>query len=93
MIDWEYHISIDPNVMAGQPVIRGSRTTVDHIVGLLKRKWSVDQIIAEYPGITREHVSACVAYLAEINEALEALREAEESGTISFDEVKKELGL
>lgn len=93
MIDWEGHISIDPEVMTGKPVIKGTRMTADHIVELLKRKWSVDQIASEYPGITREHVRACVAYVDEVNEATEALREAEESGTIPWEQVKKELGL
>jgi uncharacterized protein (DUF433 family) len=93
MIDWEDQISIDPDVMAGKPVIKGTRLSVDHVVELLKRKWSVAQITTEYPGITKEHVTACVAYVDEVNEAMEALREADESGTISFDEVKKDLGL
>lgn len=93
MVDWEDHITIDADVMAGKPVIKDTRMTVDHIVELLKRKWSVEQITAEYPGITKEHVTACVAYVDEVNEAMEALREAEDSGTISFDEVKKDLGL
>lgn len=93
MIDWEDHISIDPDVTAGKPVIKGTRLSVDHVVELLKRKWSVDQITTEYPGITNEHVIACVAHVDEVNEAMEALREAEESGTVSFDEVKKDLGL
>ena len=79
MIDWEDHISIDPDVMAGKPVIKGTRLTVDHIAELLERKWSVDQITAEFPGITREHVAACVGYAQEINEAMEALREADVS--------------
>jgi uncharacterized protein (DUF433 family) len=93
MIDWEDHISIDPDIMTGKPVIKGTRITVNHIVELLKSRWSVDQIGAEYPGITREHIAACVGYAQEINEAMEALRDAEESGTISFDEIKKDLGL
>ena len=93
MIDCEDHICIDPDVMTGKPVVKGMRITVNHIVELLESKWSVDQIGAAYPGITKEHVRAWVAFVDEVNEAIEALRDAEESGTISFDEVKKDLGL
>ena len=51
------------------------------------------QIIEEFPGITRDHVAACIAYADEIEECRGALKDAEKSGTISFDEVKKKFGL
>jgi uncharacterized protein (DUF433 family) len=64
-MDWKAHIGIDTGVLAGKPVIRGTRLAVDFVVGLLAQGWSIDQILDNYPGITREQVLACLAYAAE----------------------------
>lgn len=55
-------ILINANVLSGKPVIRGTRLTVDFVVGLLAQRWSVDQVIANYPGLTRDDVQACLEY-------------------------------
>jgi len=45
-------ITLDPKVMAGKPVIRGTRLAVEYIVGLLAHKATVDEILEEYEGLT-----------------------------------------
>jgi len=55
-------IIIDPAVLVGKPVIRGTRISVEFVVGLLAHDWSVDDVIKEYGHITREDVQACLAY-------------------------------
>lgn len=59
-------IVLDPNVLAGKPVIRGTRLSVDFIVGLLAEGWSEADIQRNYPGVTHEDVAACLRYAAEV---------------------------
>jgi uncharacterized protein (DUF433 family) len=55
-------ITIDPAVLTGKPVIRGTRLSVDFIIGLLAAGWSHAEIILGYPGLTDEDITACLAY-------------------------------
>ncbi len=59
---WEDRITVDPAVLTGKPVIRGTRLSVEFIVGLLAQGWSDSEILRNYPGISREDVLACLAY-------------------------------
>lgn len=58
-------ISIDPKVCHGRPCIRGTRIMVWQIVSFLAAGDSIEDILAEYPQLTREDVQACLAYAAE----------------------------
>lgn len=55
-------ITLDRGVLAGKPVVRGTRLSVEFVIGLLADGWSEAEIIANYPGITHEDVLACLAY-------------------------------
>ncbi len=55
-------ITLDPSVLAGKPVIRGTRISVEFVIGLLADGWSETDILANYPGIGHEDVIACLAY-------------------------------
>jgi uncharacterized protein (DUF433 family) len=55
-------ITLDPTVLAGKPVIRGTRLSVEFIIGLMADGWSEADITANYPGITHDDVIACLAY-------------------------------
>jgi uncharacterized protein (DUF433 family) len=57
-------IAVDPGVMTGKPVIHGTRLTVQFILGLLVAGASEDDILQEYPGLTREDIRACLAFAA-----------------------------
>lgn len=65
-MQWRDRITIDPAVLVGKPVIKGTRLAVELIVGLLGQGWSVDEVLEDYPGITREDVQACLAYASEV---------------------------
>lgn len=58
-------ITLDPNVMTGKPVIRGTRLTVQFILGLLAHGASVEEILEEYKGLTREDIKACLLFATE----------------------------
>ena len=62
---WEEYITADPAVLTGKPVIKGTRLAVEFIVGLLADGWTHDEIIRNYPGLTREQILACLAYARE----------------------------
>jgi uncharacterized protein (DUF433 family) len=55
-------ITLDPELLAGKPVIRGTRLSVEFVIGLMAEGWSEADVLANYPGITHEDVIACLAY-------------------------------
>ena len=55
-------ITLDLKVLAGKPVIRGTRLTVEFVIGLMAEGWSKADILANYSGITHEDVLACLSY-------------------------------
>lgn len=57
-------ISLDPEVMAGKPVIKGTRLTVEYIVNLLAHGANVEEILQEYQDLTRDDVRACLLFAA-----------------------------
>jgi uncharacterized protein (DUF433 family) len=63
---WSDHIVLDAAVLAGKPMVRGSRLAVDFIVGLLGQGWTEGDILRNYPGITHDDIAACLQYASEI---------------------------
>ncbi len=57
-------IVIDPNVMVGKPVIRGTRLTVEYILNLLAHGATVEEILDEYEGLTEEDIRASLLFAA-----------------------------
>ena len=65
-MSWQERITLDPTVLAGKPVVRNTRLSVDFVVGLLADGWSEADIFENYPGVTREDVLACLRYASEM---------------------------
>jgi uncharacterized protein (DUF433 family) len=57
-------ITLNPRVMAGKAVIKGTRLTVDHIFNLLAHGMSTAEIIEEYPGLTEDDIHGCFLFAA-----------------------------
>jgi len=55
-------IVVDAGILAGKPVIRGTRIAVEFIVELLAAGQQESEILRNYPGLTREDILACLAY-------------------------------
>jgi len=51
-------ITINPKVMAGKPVIQGTRLTVEYIQGLLAHGTTMEEILEEYPGLVKDDIEA-----------------------------------
>jgi uncharacterized protein (DUF433 family) len=59
---WPERIIVDPEILAGKPVIRGTRIAVELVLELLAAGQPEQEILANYPGLTREDVLACLSY-------------------------------
>jgi uncharacterized protein (DUF433 family) len=59
-------IVLDPAILAGKPVVRGTRLSVDFIIGLMADGWSEADILRNYPGLSREDLAACLAYARDV---------------------------
>jgi uncharacterized protein (DUF433 family) len=55
-------ITVNPNICAGKPVIRGTRIMVKNILGLIAGGYTLDQVLQAYPELTREMVDAALQY-------------------------------
>ena len=64
--DWEERIVVDPKVLVGKPVIRGTRLSVEFIMDLLANDWTIEQVLDEYPQLKREDIIAVLKYAAEM---------------------------
>jgi uncharacterized protein (DUF433 family) len=65
-MDWRERITVNPKVLVGKPIIKGTRIAVEMIVELLGRGWTVEQILHEYDHLTQEDIQACLAYAGEM---------------------------
>ena len=54
-------IVLDPGVLAGKSVIRGTRLSVDFVIGLMADGWTEVEILHNYPGVSHEDLAACLA--------------------------------
>jgi uncharacterized protein (DUF433 family) len=59
-------IALDPEVLAGKPIIRGTRLSVEFVIGLMADGWRESDILANYPGVTHDDIIACLAYARDI---------------------------
>ena len=65
MID-SARIVLDPAVLDGKPVVRGTRLSVDFVIGLMADGWSEADILRNYPGISHDDLAACLAYARDV---------------------------
>lgn len=65
-MDWRERITIDPKILVGKPVVKGTRLAVEFIVDLLAQGWSEEEILRNYPGLTRDDIMACLRYASDV---------------------------
>jgi uncharacterized protein (DUF433 family) len=61
-MDWRDRIVIDPEILVGKPVVKGTRLAVEFVIDLLAQGWTEAEILRNYPGLAREDIQACLAY-------------------------------
>ena len=65
VIDWKDYIHSDPEVLLGKPVLKGTRLSVEFILGLFAEGWTEEQIIENYPILSKENLTAVFAFTTE----------------------------
>lgn len=65
-MNWKDRITIDPHILTGKPVVKGTRIAVEFVVELLSEGWSEQQILDNYPGLSHEDVLACLRYASDV---------------------------
>ncbi|MBK6350463.1 MAG: DUF433 domain-containing protein [Proteobacteria bacterium] len=65
-MEWKNHIVVDPDILVGKPVIKGTRISVELLLDRFADGWSYDDILEAYPHLMREQVQAAVAFAAEL---------------------------
>jgi uncharacterized protein (DUF433 family) len=65
-MNWQERIVIDPGILVGKPVVKGTRLAVEFIVDLLAQGWNEAQVLQNYPGLTREDIQACLSYASAV---------------------------
>ncbi len=68
-MNWQDRIVVDPEILVGKPVVKGTRLAVAFIIGLMALGWTEAEILRNYPGLTREDVQACLAYASDVLQA------------------------
>ena len=59
-------IVIDPNILVGKPVIRGTRIAVEFVIDLLAEGWTHDQILSNHPHFKSQDITACLHYAGSV---------------------------
>lgn len=65
-MEWQQRIEVNPKVLVGKPVVKGTRIAVAQVLEMLAAGVSESEILANYPGLRGDDLRACVAYAAEI---------------------------
>jgi uncharacterized protein (DUF433 family) len=65
-MNWRERITVDPQVLVGKPIVKGTRIAVEFVIDLLARGWSQERLLEEYDHLTAEDVQACLAYAGEV---------------------------
>jgi uncharacterized protein (DUF433 family) len=67
-MNWRERIVMNPEILVGKPVVKGTRLAVEFVIGLLAQGWSEAEVLRNYPGLTREDIQACLSYAGELLE-------------------------
>jgi len=65
-MNWKDRIEVNPAVLVGKPVIKGTRISVELIMDRMADGWSMEDVLAAYPHISREDVLAALSFASEL---------------------------
>jgi uncharacterized protein (DUF433 family) len=63
---YQDRITVDPEIMLGKPVIRGTRITVELILRKLSEGMSIEELLEAYPHLVRDDILAAISYSADV---------------------------
>jgi len=64
--DWRSRITVNPEILAGKPIIKGTRISVEFILELLANGWTDEAILENYPQLKKEDIQAALRYATDI---------------------------
>ena len=64
-MNWHDRIVLDPAILVGKPIIKGTRLAVEFLVGLLAEGWTHEEMLSNYPQLIEEDIQAALHYAAE----------------------------
>lgn len=65
-MDWRERITTEPDILMGKPTVKGTRISVELIVGWLAQGWPHELLLESYPNITRDDILAALAFTTEM---------------------------
>jgi uncharacterized protein (DUF433 family) len=65
-MNWKDHIEVNPAVLVGKPIIKGTRISVELILDRMADGWSMEDVLTSYPHISREDVLAALSFASEL---------------------------
>ena len=63
-MEWQDRVILDPKILVGKPVVKGTRIAVEFVIELLAEGWTESQILHNYPGL--EDIQACLRYASDL---------------------------
>lgn len=75
-MDYKDIITIEPGVRSGKPCIRGMRITVYDVLGYLASGMSIDEVLGDFPELTKEDILACLSYASDTEKHTRLLKVA-----------------
>jgi uncharacterized protein (DUF433 family) len=64
-MDFRERLTIEPGKRGGKPCVRGTRITVYDVLSYLAAGMTVDEVLADFPSLTKDDILACLSYAAE----------------------------
>jgi uncharacterized protein (DUF433 family) len=64
--DWKTRIIVDSDILAGKPIIKGTRISVEHVLDLMANGWTTETILENYPQLKRRDITAVLKYATQI---------------------------
>ncbi|MCJ7559236.1 DUF433 domain-containing protein [Candidatus Bathyarchaeota archaeon] len=64
--EWKNRITFNPSILAGKPIIKGTRIAVEFILDLLVNGWTTENMLKNYPQLKKEDITAVLKYATEI---------------------------
>lgn len=62
-MEWREYVTSDNSVLLGKPTVKGTRISIEHIIGLLAQGWTEQQILENYPRLTSKSLQAVFSYI------------------------------
>lgn len=64
-MDWRRYITSDPDVLQGKPAVKGTRLSVEYLLGLMAKGWTEERLLENFERLKPAHIKAIYAFMSE----------------------------